>query len=461
MMNNELRPYENYQVTGLDWLDKVPNHWNKISVRGITKLSNKRRGCRDDLQLLSVYREYGVIRKSSRNDNHNVESIDLSNYKYVDKGYLVLNKMKMWQGSLGISKYEGIVSPAYIVCKINEDVNLDYLHLLLRSPQYKTIYNRISYGVRVGQWDMRYDDLKNVPVFIPPRHEQDQIVKYLDHKLAKVNKFIKAKKKLIAVFNEQKQAIINQAVTKGIDPNVEMKPSGIDWLGDVPDHWNKNYLFQVVTEQFISNKNIKHQNLLSLSYGKIIRKDINRTDGLLPETYDNYQVVHEGNIILRMTDLQNDKKSLRVGLVEETGIITSAYICIKTRGVVNPEFLSCVLHSYDYMKVFYGMGGGVRQGIGYDDIKKLPILLPSIEEQAKIVSYIISQEASIVHKINLVEREIELLDEYKSSLISDVVTGKVDVRHISINESEGGIVEPDIDEELTDEGELDIEEGDE
>ena len=202
MINNELRPYETYIDTGIDWLDKIPAHWEKISVRGITELSNKRCGNREDLELLSVYREYGVVRKNSRDDNHNVESLDLSSYKYVDKGYLVLNKMKMWQGSLGVSKYEGIVSPAYIVCKIKSDINLEYLHLLLRSPKFKTIYNRISYGVRVGQWDMRYDDFKKINFFAPPKLEQEQIVKYLNYQIEKINKFIKAKKKELVLIRE-------------------------------------------------------------------------------------------------------------------------------------------------------------------------------------------------------------------------------------------------------------------
>ena len=233
-----LKPYERYKSTGYEWLKEVPSHWSKMPIRSITELSNERNGQRTDLELLSVYREYGVIIKTSRDDNHNVESTDLSNYKYVDKEYLVLNKMKMWQGSLGVSKYEGIVSPAYIVCKLIGGANNNYINYLLRSAVYKTIYNQLSYGVRVGQWDMRYDDFKNIQIFLPPKDEQDQIVRFLDSKLLKINKFIKNKKKLIELLKEKKQAIINHAVTKGLDPDAKMKPSGIKWLGDVPEGWS-------------------------------------------------------------------------------------------------------------------------------------------------------------------------------------------------------------------------------
>lgn len=238
-MEKRLEPYENYKDTEYDWLGKVPSHWEKVTVRSITKLSNERNGNRNDLELLSVYREYGVIKKASRNDNHNVESQDLSNYKFVDKGYLVLNKMKMWQGSLGVSKYRGIVSPAYIVCKLVGELNFDYIHYLLRSPQFKTIYNRISYGVRVGQWDMRYDDFKNIKLYLPPLKEQAHIVKYLESQLSKINQFIKIKKKIIAALKEQKQFVINQAVTKGLNPNTKMKPSDIDGIEETPAHWRK------------------------------------------------------------------------------------------------------------------------------------------------------------------------------------------------------------------------------
>ncbi len=158
--------YESYQETPYTWLLKVPKHWSYKTIRSITQLSNER--CRDrTFTLLSVYREYGVIQKSSRDDNHNVESENLSNYKVVSPGDLVLNKMKMWQGSLGVSKYHGIVSPAYIVCNIlDATINTSYLHMLLRSSGFKTYYNQFSYGVRVGQWDMHYDDFKKLQLYL-------------------------------------------------------------------------------------------------------------------------------------------------------------------------------------------------------------------------------------------------------------------------------------------------------
>lgn len=427
-----MKKYTSYQNTRYDWLPKVPAHWQGTSMRSITLPSSERCGAQNKT-LLSVYREYGVIEKSSRDDNHNKESEDLSNYKIVGKNDLVMNKMKMWQGSLGISAYDGIVSPAYIVCHITKDnINHRYLHLLLRSSLFKTYYNRVSYGIRVGQWDMRYDDFKSLEAFLPPREEQDQIVRYLDWQVSKTNKLISALKKQIALLKEQKQAVINEAVTKGLDTRVSMKDSGVEWIGEIPAHWSVLYLFQVAAEQSLSNRTVHNQNLLSLSYGKIKNKDINSTDGLLPASFDTYQIVTNSNIILRLTDLQNDHTSLRVGLATQTGIITSAYTCLLPGVNVLPEYLYLLLHSYDVRKVFYGMGGGVRQSIGYKDIKKLPVLLLSLQEQQNIVTYCFEKQSHIEEYIENIESEISLLGEYRARLISDVVTGQIDVRDVEV-----------------------------
>lgn len=209
---------------------------------------------------------------------------------------------------------------------------------------------------------------------------------------------------------------------------LEYKESIISWLGNIPKHWNVFSFSQCAKEQNISNKNIHHQNLLSLSYGKIIRKDINRTEGLVPKSYDNYQLVNDGDIVLRLTDLQNDKKSLRTGLATETGIVTSAYLALHCFSHVFPAFFHYILHVYDVRKLFYSMGGGLRQSCSYDDLKFLQFYMPSYDEQKIIANYLDSKISEIDELIKDKEKEIILLKEYKESLISDVVTGKVDVR---------------------------------
>ena len=205
----------------------------------------------------------------------------------------------------------------------------------------------------------------------------------------------------------------------------DLEKSSIQWLKKVPKAWESLYLFQVAGEQSISNKEVHNQNLLSLSYGKIKNKDINTTEGLLPASFDTYQIVHDGNIVLRLTDLQNDHKSLRVGLATQTGIITSAYTCLKPRDNILPEYLYLILHTYDVYKVFYSMGGGVRQSIGYKDISKLPILVPDLPTQRVIVDKFYASQAAIERNIELLNSQIELLKEYKSRLTVDLATGSI------------------------------------
>lgn len=185
----------------------------------------------------------------------------------------------------------------------------------------------------------------------------------------------------------------------------EYKDSGVKWIGEIPRHWEMKRLASLAYEHFISNKSVHHQNLLSLSYGRIVRKDINRTEGLLPTSYDTYQIVEPGNIVLRLTDLQNDHKSLRVGIVEEEGIVTSAYLALACRKNVLPLYLYYELHTNDLHKVFYGMGGGLRQSLNFDGMKELDVMLPPLSDQQAIVGYLKAKTDKIEQYVAERERE--------------------------------------------------------
>ena len=200
------------------------------------------------------------------------------------------------------------------------------------------------------------------------------------------------------------------------------KPSGISWIGEIPTHWRNLYLFQLAKEHNMSNKEVHHQNLLSLSYGRIIRRDINKIEGLLPASFDTYQIVEPGNIVMRLTDLQNDHKSLRVGLVKEEGIVTSAYVVMEVTDAVIPDYFYLLLHSYDIKKVFYSMGGGLRQNLNYDGLRKLNIPVPTLDEQEKIVEFLTKKMALIESQQKDRECEIQLLNELRQAEIANVVS---------------------------------------
>lgn len=205
----------------------------------------------------------------------------------------------------------------------------------------------------------------------------------------------------------------------------DYKDSGIEWLGEVPVHWKEKPFFSLVSERCESNAGMKNENLLSLSYGRIVSKDINALDGLLPASFETYQVVYPGDIVFRLTDLQNDKRSLRSAIVREAGIITSAYLAGVCRGIL-PEFASFLFRAYDTIKVFYSMGGGLRQSMKYSDMKWLPILLPDWQEQTQIARFLDHETARIDALIEEQQRLVELLKEKRQAVISHAVTKGLD-----------------------------------
>lgn len=206
-----------------------------------------------------------------------------------------------------------------------------------------------------------------------------------------------------------------------------MIDSGVEWLGDIPETWDLVQLGSLFSEHKHKNTGMQSENLLSLSYGNIIRKDINTSDGLLPESFEGYNVIEEGDIVLRLTDLQNDQRSLRVGLSHERGIVTSAYVTLRRRNsAINSRFYYYLIHSYDVRKGFYGMGAGVRQGLNYAGVKKIMLTLPPVDEQENIVSVLDEKTAKVDALIANVQAQIERLKAYKQSLITEVVTKGLD-----------------------------------
>lgn len=203
----------------------------------------------------------------------------------------------------------------------------------------------------------------------------------------------------------------------------KMKDSGVAWIGEIPESWSDALLSSILSERKNKNKGMQEENLLSLSYGNIIRKNIDTTDGLLPASFEGYNIIERGDIVLRLTDLQNDHRSLRTGLCKERGIITSAYTTLKqTSNKHDARYLHYYLHCFDLCKGFYGMGDGVRQGLSYDGIRKISMLLPTENEEKEIADFIDKKCSQIDALISNQQKQIEKLKQYKQSVITEVVT---------------------------------------
>jgi type I restriction enzyme S subunit len=269
--------------------------------------------------------------------------------------------------------------------------------------------------------------LNNFRLVVPPAKKQKMISHYLKLKCDEIDELLADIYTEIDTLEEYKRSIITEKVTKGLNPDVLMKDSCIEWIGLIPSSWNIHPVYYYFGERKAKNYDLKEQNLLSLSYGKIIRKDINASGGLLPANFSTYNIVEAGDIIIRPTDLQNDKRSLRTGLVTEHGIITSAYIALMPKSGVNSKYFHYLLHAYDLMKVFYNMGNGVRQGLNYSEFSKLMVIAPSREEQQEIVDYLDNKCEQIDSIIETKKEQLTVLDEYKKVIVYEYATGKKEV----------------------------------
>lgn len=427
-----MKRYEAYRPTKYEWLTEVPTHWQTRTMRSLTTVSSERRENRE-ATLLSVYREYGVIVKSSRDDNHNVESEDLSNYKWVRTGDLVMNKMKMWQGSLGVSEFDGIVSPAYIVCHINdENVNRRYLHMLLRSPRYKTYYNQFSYGIRVGQWDMHYEDFKGLEVALPPREEQDQIVRYLNWQVSKINRLIAAKRKQI----ERIQEHLDKSIEIMFD---EIASSGNDsiplgrHITSIESGTSVNSIMGTADNDSIG--------VLSTScvYGNNF--DLSQNKRVAPSDYGRVSCPVKKNtlIISRMNAPSlvgacgfSEKDDTRVYLPDRLWQV-------RFDNALMPEYAWRYLSTKRIKSWFATIATGTSssmKNITKPQLKSIQIPFLSLEKQAETVRRIKTLCDKCNAACHVFEESIMHLIDLRTCLISDVVTGQIDVRGIKVPDDE-------------------------
>ena len=432
--------YENYTLSPVPWIKQMPEHWGL--VRGKNLYQTMQRPTSDTDEVVTCFRDGTVTLRKNRRTTGFTESLKEIGYQGIRKGDLVIHVMDAFAGSIGVSDSDGKGTPVYSVCQAKGNSNNQYYALLLREMARSGYIQSLYRGIRERSSDFRFEVFAAQFYPVPPREEQDQIVRFLDWKVSSINKLIRIRKRRIEELEAIKRSSIGYLVM-GQAQSIPQRGTAVSWVKTIPAHWNEKSLIQVAEEQQIKNAGMVEDNLLSLSYGKIINKDIKTTDGLLPSSFEGYQIVHDGNIILRLTDLQNDHKSLRTGLVTQTGIITSAYTCLNVRHNILPEYLQLQLHVADLCKVFYGMGGGVRQSIGFKEIRKLVIAIPPVEEQQHILDSVHSIEKPINCAIQNSRDIIAGLEDLKMRLISDTVTGKIDVRGIEIPEYE--FVDEDID----------------
>lgn len=409
--------------SGVEWIGNIPSEWRIGRVKNAFTRKNEK-AHQEEPTILSLARSGVKIRDLSTGEGQIAESY--YNYNPVEPFDLLLNPMDLYSGAnCSISKVYGVISPAYINLKANKNYYPVFYDYYFKTQYWAMAFFAHGKGVSYdNRWTLSTETMMNYYIPVPSLHEQKRIADFLDSKVTQIDKIISETKASIENYKEYKQSVITEAVTKGLNKNVPMKDSGIEWIGEIPSEWKVDMLSQIFYQHKCKNKDLQENNLLSLSYGKIKRKNIDVAGGLLPESFDNYNIIDVNDIVLRLTDLQNDHKSLRVGIVKEKGIITSAYITLRSKENIETDYFYYYLHTFDIHKGFYGMGCGVRQSLNFDELKKLKILYPSTKEQKSIVKFLDNKCAEIDNLILQKEKLITNLEEYKKSLIYEYVTGK-------------------------------------
>ena len=457
-----MKPYPDYKPTGLAWLPEIPRHWKCAKIRElftecIQKVSDK------EFAPLSVSKggivpQIATVAKTDNGDNR----------KRVKVGDFVINSRSDRKGSSGISAYDGSVSLINIVLNPRAKENGRFLHYLLKSIPFTEEYYRNGRGIVADLWTTRYSEMKTISVPVPPADEQAQIVRYLDSMTAKINKLIRAKKRQIALLQEQKQAIINQAVTRGLDPDVELKDSGIDWLGPIPKHWTQNkvgHFYKSVLGKMLastpSSNNDSYEKYLcakDVHFSGIDLSDLKQM-WFSPEEKKKY-MLQKGDLLIVEGGAGAGGSAVFNGYEEPVYIQNSIHLLRPQNSKNVVKFLYYWLYSLLGRKyIDFACNKATIPHYTGDKLFETPFLFIPLEEQKQIVAFLDNACEKYNKAISNLNDEISHITEFKNSLISSVITGQVDIRKIALEEVDPADLIAEIDDDST--GEESLEESEE
>lgn len=410
--------------SGRNYLGMIPSSWSTSRLKGYFKVS--RTTGRPDATVLSLYRDYGIVPKDSRSDNHNVTSLDTSKYKFVEVGDFVINKMKGWQGSMALSAYEGIVSPAYHVFKFASPLLLPkYAHYLLRCRSYADEWHKLSTGLRVGQWDLHVEDFLNTRIPAPSLDEQRRIADYLDEKCAEIDRAASAAEQSIEEYKTYKKSVVFQAVTKGLDADVPMKESGVEWLGEVPAGWELHrakHLFKLTNDR--GNDDLT---LLAATqkYGMWPQ---DRLEGVVRVKDDTdlskFRTVHKNDYVISLRSFQGGFERS-----DFEGVCSPAYQTFCAIRPIDYQYFKYLFKSPSFIDHMNSLTLGIREGktIKFDDFATQALGVPPLDEQHRIADFLDEKCFEIDLAIDAKQAIVADLKAFKQSLIYEAVTGKREV----------------------------------
>ena len=413
--------YPAYQESGLPWSPRVPRGWRVL--RNGRLFAHRVQTGFPDLPILEVSLRTGVRVRDMENLKRKQVMSQKEKYKRAAKGDIAYNMMRMWQGALGPAPVDGLVSPAYVVVKPFEEANSYYYSYLFRTDAYMREVNKFSRGIVADRNRLYWDEFKQMPSLVPPRIEQDQIVAYLRAQDAHIARLIKAKRDLIGLLTEQKLRIIDHAVTRGLDVSVALKPSGIEWLGDVPECWEVVHIGSAV--QIVNGYPFDSARFdTSVGHPLVRIRDLNRMNTEVqfngPEVPE--AIISTGDLIVGM-DGDFNAARWRGG----RALLNQRMCCLRPRKQISTEYLALVVtKALKYINELT-LSTTVKH-LSSGDLKRLRFPIPSETEQMQIVAHVEAETAPVNDAIARAEEEIKLIREYRDRQIADVVTGQVDVR---------------------------------
>lgn len=416
-----MQRYSEYKDSGVQWLGEIPSHWEVRKMK-FTFQERSKKGY-PLLPLLAATQNHGVIRKENY-ENRTVEATKgLETLKLVEEGDFVIS-LRSFQGGIEICHEKGIISPAYTILRPT-NIGKRYFKHLGKSPIFIQLLKSMVTGIREGQ-NIDYGKLRDNLLPIPSVNEQETIANYLDSVTAKIDTAIAQQQKMIDLLNERKQIIINNAVTKGLNPNVKMKDSGVEWIGEIPEHWEVIRIKHLLRESKIRSMRGKEEPLsMSQSYGLIPTKNM-ETIPNMASSYAGAKIVKKGNLVF-------NKLKAHLGVFNVSkydGLVSPDYAVYSSLGKVNLRFLEYLFKTpkciHEFVKLITGVGAGLSR-LYTSDLFSIYCAIPSLEEQNSICSYIQNRTLKIDESIMLYRKQISLLQERKQIIINDVVTGKVKV----------------------------------
>lgn len=345
--------------------------------------------------------------------------------RIVQKGDVLVSTVRTYLRAITDIDWDAeniIASTGFAVFSPNKKINPRFLAYAVKSSEVINQICSISKGVSYPA--IQATVLSSVRIPFYALSEQYVIATYLDKECDRITKEIDLLERKVDCYSRLRRSLINRAVTHGLDPNVPLKPSGSDWIGDIPQHWNYERVEKYFHNNTIYNKNFQFKHAFKFFKGTIILKDENFEEDEYQDAYEKYTIVEQNDIVINGLNLNYDFKSMRVGKVSEKGIITSAYIILRPYENVYSSFFNYLFKAFDYRKFFHGMGKGVRLTLSFNELRTLEIPIPPLDEQREITEYLDNKCSKIDSIIEKIESKIERLKALKRSLINEVITGQ-------------------------------------